>query len=195
MRPNDGRRSTTRRTAHDSCQSIENDREALTRALAEHGVKVEPARYAPDGLMVKSGNPLRTPLAGSGLFFLQDEASQLVSLLGAPRPGMRVLDTCASPGGKTTAMAAMAGDRRSRSSPPTCGTRACSCCGKPSTPAAHETFACVQADLESRPALRARIRRRVRRRALFGPRHGAAGPRHSLAPDRSRSRRRSRARS
>jgi 16S rRNA (cytosine967-C5)-methyltransferase len=60
---------------------------------------------------VKSGNPLRTPIAGSGLFFLQDEASQLVSLLTAPKPGMRILDTCASPGGKTTAMAAMAGDR------------------------------------------------------------------------------------
>jgi len=59
---------------------------------------------------VTSGNPLRTPLAGTGLFFLQDEASQLVSLLGAPEPGMRVLDTCAAPGGKTTAMAAMAGD-------------------------------------------------------------------------------------
>jgi 16S rRNA (cytosine967-C5)-methyltransferase len=45
------------------------------------------------------------------MFFLQDEASQLVALLGAPEPGMKVLDTCASPGGKTTAMAAMAADR------------------------------------------------------------------------------------
>ncbi len=80
-------------------------------ALAEHGVTVEPARYAPDGLIVTAGNPLRTPLAGTGQFFLQDEASQLVALLGAPEPGMKVLDTCASPGGKTTAMAAMAGDR------------------------------------------------------------------------------------
>lgn len=87
------------------------DAAALTRALAGHGVDVEPARYAPDGLIVTSGNPLRTPLAGTGQFFLQDEASQLVALLGAPEPGMKVLDTCASPGGKTTAMAAMAGDR------------------------------------------------------------------------------------
>jgi 16S rRNA (cytosine967-C5)-methyltransferase len=87
------------------------DAATLTHALAEHGVAVEPARYAPDGLIVTSGNPLRTPLAGTGQFFLQDEASQLVALLGAPEPGMKVLDTCASPGGKTTAMAAMAGDR------------------------------------------------------------------------------------
>jgi 16S rRNA (cytosine967-C5)-methyltransferase len=85
--------------------------EALTRALSEHGVRVEPARFAPDGLIVTAGNPLRTPLAGTGQFFLQDEASQLVALLGAPEPGMKVLDACAAPGGKTTAMAAMAGDR------------------------------------------------------------------------------------
>jgi 16S rRNA (cytosine967-C5)-methyltransferase len=90
---------------------LKTDRDALTRALAGHGVGVEPARYAPDGLIVTSGNPLRTPLAGTGQFVLQDEASQLVALLGAPEPGMKVLDTCASPGGKTTAMAAMAGDR------------------------------------------------------------------------------------
>ncbi len=87
------------------------DRNALVTALSEHGVTVEPARYAPEGLIVTSGNPLLTPLAGTGQFFVQDEASQLVALLGAPDPGMRVLDTCASPGGKTTAMASMAGDR------------------------------------------------------------------------------------
>jgi 16S rRNA (cytosine967-C5)-methyltransferase len=90
---------------------LKTDRAALTRALAEQGVNVEPARFAPDGLIVTSGNPLRTSLAGTGQFVLQDEASQLVALLGAPEPGMKVLDTCASPGGKTTAMAAMAGDR------------------------------------------------------------------------------------
>jgi 16S rRNA (cytosine967-C5)-methyltransferase len=90
---------------------LKTDTDALTGALSEHGVAVEPARFAPDGLIVTSGNPLRTPLAGTGQFFLQDEASQLVALLGAPEPGMKVLDTCASPGGKTTAMAAMAADR------------------------------------------------------------------------------------
>ena len=37
---------------------------------------------------------------------IQDEASQLVAMLAGPTPGARVLDTCASPGGKTTAIAA-----------------------------------------------------------------------------------------
>jgi 16S rRNA (cytosine967-C5)-methyltransferase len=83
----------------------------LVEALARHGVEIVPARFAPDGFIVTSGNPLRTPLAHSGMFFLQDEASQLVPLLAAVQPGMRVLDACASPGGKTTAMAAEAEDR------------------------------------------------------------------------------------
>jgi 16S rRNA (cytosine967-C5)-methyltransferase len=83
---------------------------ALIETLSLHAIQLDRCRFAPDGLVVKSGNPLRTPVAGSGLFFVQDEASQLVSLLGAPEPGMRVLDACASPGGKTTAMAAIAGD-------------------------------------------------------------------------------------
>ncbi|MCM3880746.1 MAG: 16S rRNA (cytosine(967)-C(5))-methyltransferase RsmB [Vicinamibacterales bacterium] len=83
----------------------------VMEGLGQHGVEVVKARFAPDGFVVKSGNPLRTPLAGTGMFFLQDEASQLVPLLAAVRPGMRVLDACASPGGKTTAMAAAAEDR------------------------------------------------------------------------------------
>jgi 16S rRNA (cytosine967-C5)-methyltransferase len=82
------------------------DRETLTKRLQEHDVRVEPARYAPDGLCVRSGNPLGTPLAAEGLFLVQDEASQLVALLTGVRPGERVLDACAAPGGKTTAMAA-----------------------------------------------------------------------------------------
>jgi 16S rRNA (cytosine967-C5)-methyltransferase len=40
---------------------------------------------------------------------VQDEASQLVALLAGDRPPARVLDACASPGGKTTAIAAAMG--------------------------------------------------------------------------------------
>lgn len=81
-------------------------RDELSAQLRETGVLTEPARFAPDGLIVRDGNPLQTPLAGTGRFVVQDEASQLVALLIGARPGERVLDACASPGGKTTAMAA-----------------------------------------------------------------------------------------
>lgn len=84
--------------------------EALARDLHAAGVETRPARFAPDALIVTSGNPLLTPLAQTGSFVVQDEASQLVGLFVDARPGERVFDACASPGGKTTQLAAaMAG--------------------------------------------------------------------------------------
>jgi 16S rRNA (cytosine967-C5)-methyltransferase len=85
-------------------------REALAVRLAEDGVRTAPTRYAPDGLVVESGNPLRLAWADEGLFVAQDEGSQLVALLAGARPGERVLDACAAPGGKTLALAAAVGD-------------------------------------------------------------------------------------
>jgi len=86
-------------------------RDALVPTLNAAGVEVEPTTFAPDGLVVRSGNPLLTPLAGHGLFVVQDEASQLVGVVARAAAGERVLDACAAPGGKTTAMAADMGDR------------------------------------------------------------------------------------
>jgi 16S rRNA (cytosine967-C5)-methyltransferase len=83
-------------------------REEVARALADDDIEVEPARFAPHGLIVTAGNPLRRP--PEGLFFVQDEASQLVPLVVRAQPGERVLDLCAAPGGKATAMAADMGD-------------------------------------------------------------------------------------
>jgi 16S rRNA (cytosine967-C5)-methyltransferase len=80
-------------------------RDELADRLAAHDVSTERTRYAPDGLVVRGGNPLRTPLAESGLFFVQDEASQLVAVAAGVQPGERVLDACAAPGGKTLVMA------------------------------------------------------------------------------------------
>ena len=80
--------------------------EALVARLAADQVQVHPTAFAPDGLVVDEGYPLRGAGLDEGWFVVQDEASQLVTLLAGDQPGGRVLDTCASPGGKTTAMAA-----------------------------------------------------------------------------------------
>jgi len=45
----------------------------------------------------------------AGAFLVQSRASQRVAELVAPRPGERVLDLCAAPGGKTTHLAALMG--------------------------------------------------------------------------------------
>ena len=80
-------------------------REVTAERLRAAGVETAPTRLSPDGLTVTAGNPLRTALAGSGDFLLQDEASQLVPLMLGTRPGHRVLDACAAPGGKALALA------------------------------------------------------------------------------------------
>jgi len=84
-------------------------RDDARRILEDDGVETEPSASAPDGLVVVTGNPLRRP--PDGLFFVQDEASQLVALAVDAQPGERILDLCAAPGGKTTALAAAMGDR------------------------------------------------------------------------------------
>jgi 16S rRNA (cytosine967-C5)-methyltransferase len=86
-------------------------RDALAERLASLSVDTEPTRFAPHGLTVRHGNPLSTLLADEGLFFVQDESSQLVVELAGASAGERILDACASPGGKTTAMAAGMGNR------------------------------------------------------------------------------------
>ncbi len=83
----------------------------LAVRLHQHGVTTTRTRYAPHGLVVRSGNPLGTPPDREGLFVLQDEASQLAGLMLPVKAGDRVLDACASPGGKTTELAAEMGDR------------------------------------------------------------------------------------
>jgi 16S rRNA (cytosine967-C5)-methyltransferase len=90
--------------------TLRTTRDALIAALADAGVQAEPARFAAQGIIVTSGNPLLTPLAHTGLFVVQDEASQLVGAVVGAAPGERILDACASPGGKTTQMAAAMGD-------------------------------------------------------------------------------------
>ena len=81
-------------------------REALARDLAAAGVETEPTQFAAHALTVTAGNPLLTPLSRTGLFVVQDEASQLVGEFVRAASGERILDACASPGGKTTQMAA-----------------------------------------------------------------------------------------
>ena len=79
-------------------------REEVISTLAQDDIDAEPTRFAPDGLVITRGNPLRRP--ADGLLFVQDEASQLVPMVVGASAGERILDLCASPGGKTVAMAA-----------------------------------------------------------------------------------------
>jgi 16S rRNA (cytosine967-C5)-methyltransferase len=82
----------------------------LAAALAVERVQVEPCRFVPGALRVVAGAPQRTSLFRNGAFWIQDEASQLATLLFGLAVGPRVLDACAAPGGKTLALASRTSD-------------------------------------------------------------------------------------
>jgi 16S rRNA (cytosine967-C5)-methyltransferase len=84
-------------------------RAALAEELRADGVETAPTERAPHGLHVVSGQPLATRAFREGRFLVQDEASQLIADLVEPARGARVLDLCASPGGKTMSLAAEVG--------------------------------------------------------------------------------------
>ena len=68
-------------------------------------------KLASNGIVLgRRGDPGREPAFLAGSFTVQDEASQLVVELLDPQPGDRVLDACAAPGTKTTAIAEKLGD-------------------------------------------------------------------------------------
>jgi 16S rRNA (cytosine967-C5)-methyltransferase len=58
--------------------------------------------------------PEHLPSFRRGLFTVEDEGGQVASYLAGVRPGMKVLDLCASPGGKTANLADLAGRKLER---------------------------------------------------------------------------------
>lgn len=81
----------------------------VAAALRDERVMTDAAGRAPDALVVREGNPISSARFASGEFIVQDEASQLVALMAAIRPGERALDACASPGGKSVVIACESG--------------------------------------------------------------------------------------
>ena len=72
---------------------------------------LEPSPFCKAGFVVQDPafKPGRHPYHHAGVFYSQEpSASSAAPLLGV-RPGMRVLDTCAAPGGKSSQLAAALG--------------------------------------------------------------------------------------
>ncbi|BCJ85125.1 16S rRNA (cytosine(967)-C(5))-methyltransferase RsmB [Effusibacillus dendaii] len=82
------------------------DREALQTALQKRGIESALSEVSPDGIVLKTGVDIaHLPEFQAGLCTVQDESSMLVALSVNPQPGMRILDACSAPGGKTTHLA------------------------------------------------------------------------------------------
>ena len=78
----------------------------VAQLLAEQGVEVTSHPWLKGCLILnKTGNLERLDAYQQGLFYVQDPASRLMALASGAAPGMRVLDVCAAPGGKSFAAA------------------------------------------------------------------------------------------
>ncbi len=77
----------------------------LIAKLEEQGFEVSEGKLCQNALNVKGNRLLETEMYKLGMFTPQDESSMLVAEKVAPKHGETVMDVCAAPGGKTTAIA------------------------------------------------------------------------------------------
>jgi 16S rRNA (cytosine967-C5)-methyltransferase len=78
----------------------------LIERLTEKGLNPLPCSFSEEGILLRDPPSIsELPFFKEGLYTIQDEASQLVTAILDPKPGERILDVCAAPGGKTTHMA------------------------------------------------------------------------------------------
>lgn len=97
--------------AHRICQSdqtipvtaIRLREHAAENVLAQEGIVVDPGALLASAKRIRSGDVARSQAFNRGQIAIQDEGSQLVAALVGK--GTRILDCCAAPGGKTTAIA------------------------------------------------------------------------------------------
>lgn len=87
------------------CNSLKTTREVLLKVLKEEGMTAVDGNCAASSLLLENGATQKLASYQEGLFTLQDQNAQLAALALMPKPGERVLDACAAPGGKTTHLA------------------------------------------------------------------------------------------
>jgi 16S rRNA (cytosine967-C5)-methyltransferase len=87
--------------------------EHVREAFADASIATEPIVGAPQGLRLAQhyGAIQTLPGYAEGWWTVQDGSAQLVGHLLNPHPGETVIDVCAAPGGKTTHLAELMGDR------------------------------------------------------------------------------------
>ncbi len=82
-------------------------REDFLAELSSRGLEGTPTRFAPEGVVIGHRGGASLPGDAEGWYQVQDEASMLIAHLLAPKPGEKILDACAAPGGKTTHLCAL----------------------------------------------------------------------------------------
>ena len=79
---------------------------ALQELLREQGISAELHPWCPECLVIRGSGSLEQLAAfREGLFYVQDPAARMAAMAADLKPGMRVLDCCSAPGGKSFAAA------------------------------------------------------------------------------------------
>lgn len=88
--------------------TLKSDRKQVLTLLEQAGIRAQKTPFSPQGIRIDERiNVTALSLFRDGLVEIQDEGSQIVSLLTRAQPGQTVIDWCAGAGGKTLAMSAM----------------------------------------------------------------------------------------
>ncbi len=86
--------------------TLRTDETRLSGALRQEGASSKPHPWLKNCLTVSgTGNLAHLPAFRDGWFYVQDAAAKLAVEAAGLKPGMRVLDCCAAPGGKSFAAA------------------------------------------------------------------------------------------
>jgi len=93
--------------------TLKASRRQAIAALAKAAMTAKAAPFSAEAIILTSpATDLRkAPVYKEGWIRIQDEASQLIAHLVAPRPGEKILDLCAGAGGKTLHLAALMKNR------------------------------------------------------------------------------------
>ncbi|MGY6530677.1 MAG: 16S rRNA (cytosine(967)-C(5))-methyltransferase [Cyanobacterium sp.] len=92
--------------------SLKTTTQEIQNSLEADGIESELIPHLPQGLRLSSvGNVRHLKGFSEGLFSVQDSSAQLVGHFLEPRAGETVFDACAAPGGKTTHIAELMGDK------------------------------------------------------------------------------------
>ena len=90
--------------------SLNCNREDLKKCLSNRGIKVKDNPSSRNGIIIEDGSIVNIPEFRSGMFTVQSTSSLRSVEMLSPKSGDKVLDICAAPGGKTTAMAELMND-------------------------------------------------------------------------------------
>ena len=93
--------------------TLKADRDEVIRRLAEYGIEGRGAEENSEAILAKGSGIVNCELYRQGFYTIQSLSSMIAVKALDPKPGSRVLDLCAAPGGKTGYMAELMGNEGS----------------------------------------------------------------------------------